>query len=300
MLAVAAPCVLQGCVGVNPPATTEGRAKMALVSVIGSEGRLGRALRRALEATYDVRRADISCPNEPDTLRADVRSQEDMERAVDGSEVVVHLAAYHGGYHPPLTDQTRFHVNVVGTFNVMQACLKKGVRRVVWASSIAAYSHKGIYSITKVLGEDLCDYYHQTHGFQVAMMRYGSFTPCDLVTYGRRLLGSGVDRRDCVEATVRAVDLLAAGEPIFGRYVVMRSHPWSDDEHRDFGGRSREVLRRLGPRAVRLLEHYGIEMPPSVPRYDLSPTREDLGFVPRHNFETFGRRDRVVEHVGGG
>ncbi len=260
---------------------------MQVVSIIGSEGCLGRALRRALEGKYDLRRADVNCPDEPDMLRADVRSQEDMERAVDGADVVVHLAAYHGGYRPPPTDETRFQVNVVGTWGAMQACLKKGVRRVVWASSIAARSKKGMYSVTKVLGEDLCEYYHLTHGFQVAMMRYGSFTPCDLVTYGERLLGSGIDRRDCVEATVRAVDLLAAGKPLFGRYTIMPSHPWSDDELAEFGRSWKAILARARPDAAKLIERYGIRIPPSVARQDLSATRADLGFAPRYDFETF-------------
>lgn len=259
--------------------------KTQRVSIVGSEGCLGRALVPALAQDYDVRRADVSCPNEPGTLRADVRSQEDMERAVEGADVVVHLAAYHGGYSPPPTDPTRFQVNVVGTFNVMQACLKKGVRRVVWASSTAALSKKGVYSMTKVLGEDLCDYYHLTHGFQIAMMRYGSFTSCDLVTYGQRLLGHGVDRRDCVEATVRAVDLLARGRPLFGRYIVMPSHPRGDGECAEFGGRWKDVLARAG--SAELVERHGIKLPRSVARHDLSSARADLGFVPRYSFETF-------------
>jgi nucleoside-diphosphate-sugar epimerase len=257
------------------------------ISIIGSEGCLGRALRRALDGKYDLRRADVNCPDGPGVLRADVRSQEDMERAVDGADVVVHLAAYHGGYRPPPTDETRFQVNVVGTWGVMQACLKKDVRHVVWASSIAARSHKGIYSMTKVLGENLCEYYHLTHGFQVAMMRYGSFTPCDLVTYGERLLGSGIDRRDCVEATVRAVDLLAAGKPLFGRYTVMPSHPWSDDELAEFGRSWKAILARAQPDAAKLVERYGIRIPRSVARHDISAAGTDLGFAPRYDFETF-------------
>lgn len=259
---------------------------MSTVSIIGSERVLGRALRAALMGDFDIRRVDVNCPDEPGTLRADVRGPEDMERAVDGADVVIHLAAYHGGYHPPPTDETRFHVNVVGTFNVMQACLKKGVRRVVWASSTAALSKKGMYRITKVLGEDLCEYYHQTHGLQIAMMRYDAFTPCDLVSYGQRLLQNGVDRRDCVEATVRAVSALAAGERLFGRYIVARAHPWTDLAHEHFSRQWKEILVRACPQAVELVERYRIEMPQSVRRYDLSSTRGDLDFEPQYNFET--------------
>lgn len=260
---------------------------MQKVSIIGSEGSLGRALCRALSRDYHVRRVDVNCPNEPNTLRGDVRSQGDMEIAVQGADVVVHLAAYHGGYSPPPTDETRFHVNVVGTFNVMQACLKKDVRRFVWASSTAALSKKGIYSITKVLGESLCDYYHETHGFRIAMMRYGAFTPCDLVTYGERLLGHGVDRRDCVEATVRAVGLLAEGRPLFGRYTVMPRHPWRDEDRAEFGHRWQDILTRAHPESVDLIQRYRIRIPRAIALHDLSSTQAHLGFAPRYDFETF-------------
>ena len=260
---------------------------MQTISIIGSEGCLGRPLQKALAEKFDIRRVDVNCPNHPNTLRADVRCQEDMERAVDGADVVIHLAAYHGGYHPPPTDETRFHVNVVGTFNVMQACLKKGIRRVVWASSIAALSKRNIYSITKVLGEDLCDYYHDTHDFQIAMIRYGSFTPCDFISYGQRFLGYGVDRRDCVAATVRAAKMLAQGRPLFGRYIVMPRHSWSDDDCRHFGDRWKELLKGIDPNSLELVGRYGIQIPQSVPCYDRSSTETDLDFVPAYDLGAF-------------
>ena len=106
-------------------------SQKAGIAVIGSEGGLGRSLCSTLNEHYAVRRVDINCPKADNTFRADVRSQEDMERAVDGCDVVVHLAAFHGGYKPPPTDETRFDVNVLGTFRLLQACLKKGIRRVI-------------------------------------------------------------------------------------------------------------------------------------------------------------------------
>jgi len=257
------------------------------ISIIGSEGRLGRALRRVLGGAHDVRRVDVNGPNEPNTLRGDVRSQEDMERAVDGVDVVVHLAAYHGGYVPQPTDETRFDVNVLGTFRVLQACLKKDVRRVVWGSSMAALRRDDIYCITKVLGEDLCDYYHERHEFQIAMMRYDAFTACDLVSYGEWLLVRTVDLRDAVAATVRAVGLLGAGQPLFGRFSVSPRHPYSREELQHFGDVWEDVLRRRDPEYVDLVQRYGIEIPCSVSQHDLSSASEAFGWAPRYNFDTF-------------
>ena len=99
-----------------------------------------------------------------------------------------------------------------------------------------------------------------------------------------RLLTHGIDRRDCVEATVRAVDLLAEGRDLFGRYILARENPWTEQQHREFGDCWRDVL---GPAAVELVERYRIKIPQSLSKYDLSSTQTDLGFTPRYNFETF-------------
>ena len=269
------------------------------VSIIGSEGGLGRLICNALRRRYSVRRVDLGCPNVEGAFRGDVRSQEDMEQAVDGADIVVHLAAYHGGYNPPPTDETRFEVNVVGTFRMFQACLKKGVKRVVWGSSIAAMQNEGCYSMTKVLGEDLCEYYHLTHGMQVAMIRYGAFTPCDLITYGERLLGSGVDLRDCVNATVRAVDLLYDGFELFGQFTVLPDHKLPDEQLASFGSQYRRILNAMNPEWPTLIDRYSINIPDAVTQFDISSTQAVLGFQPAFNFLTFmeelERRDRSGE-----
>jgi len=270
----------------------------ARVAVIGSEGGLGRLLCKALQKRYTIKRVDINCPNEENTFRADVRSQEDMELAVDGCDVVVHLAAFHGGYVPPPTDETRFDVNVTGTFRVMQACLKKGIRRVVWASSMAAMSKRSFYSITKVLGEDLCEYYHLTHGFAIAMLRYGAFTPCDLFTYGERILSIGVDPRDCVGATVQAIDQLQSGMKFFGHFTVMPDHKLSEKDLKSFGQQWRNRLSAANPAWPELIDKYKIRIPETLVQQDIASTQTVLGFRASYNFTTFLEELQHREEAG--
>ncbi|MBX9694827.1 MAG: SDR family NAD(P)-dependent oxidoreductase, partial [Cyanobacteria bacterium] len=66
----------------------------------------------------------------------DVTNQESIAKAVEGCDVVFHLA---GLVSYKKKDATRqFGVNVAGTRNVMEAALKAGVKRVIHTSSIAA------------------------------------------------------------------------------------------------------------------------------------------------------------------
>lgn len=69
-------------------------------------------------------------------ISGDVTNQESIVEAVTGCDVVYHLA---GLVSYKKKDTTRqYGVNVAGTHNVMEACLKAGVKRVIHTSSVAA------------------------------------------------------------------------------------------------------------------------------------------------------------------
>jgi len=62
----------------------------------------------------------------------DIMQTDILESALDGADGVLHFAALwllQCHEYP----RSAFDVNVRGTFNVMEACVKKGVRRLVWS-----------------------------------------------------------------------------------------------------------------------------------------------------------------------
>lgn len=113
------------------------------VLVTGAVGNAGQATCQVLqEAGYEVRRADIAPPLRDDLpemefMRCDTRTVTDVQRAVEGCEAVIHLAAWHCAHQPPVSDDTIFAVNIDGTYNVLQACRTGGVQAIVYASSMA-------------------------------------------------------------------------------------------------------------------------------------------------------------------
>jgi UDP-glucose 4-epimerase len=173
------------------------------VLVTGAAGRIGRRVRRQL-SEFDV----VGLDYRPDTdgsqaswIRADIGSTDDLVTAMQGVEVVVHLAAMPDPV--PTEDYGKvLEVNVHGTLNVLQAARISGVRRVVMASSICAtglifwdhpWSPRYLpldeehpcwpddnYGTSKLMCEALARGFHVRHGLEIVALRLcGVFFPDD-------------------------------------------------------------------------------------------------------------------------
>jgi nucleoside-diphosphate-sugar epimerase len=119
------------------------------IAITGGNGRIGRAVAAlAVSQGHTVVSIDRVPPPE-DTARSDITDVEAeitdyaaMERALDGCDAVVHLAAFASPHGRP--DHETHNNNVVGSYNVLSAAAHQGIRHVCQASSINAIG--GIYS----------------------------------------------------------------------------------------------------------------------------------------------------------
>jgi NAD dependent epimerase/dehydratase len=122
------------------------------VLVTGGEGFIGSTLvERLVREGADVRalvhynpfgRAgwlDPEVHREVRVLPGDVRDAERVFTAVDGCEVVFHLAALIGIPYSYLAPESYVQVNVTGTHHVARACLRAGVARMVHTSTSETY-----------------------------------------------------------------------------------------------------------------------------------------------------------------
>ena len=114
------------------------------VCVTGGTGFLGAALVRDLLArrvpvrvlARPSRRADLLESQGAEVVRGGLGDPDCIAHAVEGVDVVYHLAAK---VDTPGSKAEFLETNVGGTERVLTACLRQGVGRVVYASSLAVY-----------------------------------------------------------------------------------------------------------------------------------------------------------------
>lgn len=107
----------------------------------------------------------------------DVRDRERLYRALDGIDYVVHAAATKivptAEYNPFECVKT----NVNGAMNLIDACIDKGVKRVVALSTDKASSPANLYGATKLASDKLFvagNSYAGGHETRFAVVRYGN------------------------------------------------------------------------------------------------------------------------------
>jgi UDP-glucose 4-epimerase len=143
-----------------------------------------------------------------------------LERLMEGTDYVWHLAALwlYECVHDP---RAAVDINVVGTFNVLDAARRHGVKKVVYSSSASVYgdalftpmtedhpfNNRTFYGATKIAGEQFFRSYHEQHGLDYVGMRY-------MNVYGPRMDYKGT----YVSVIMKVLDTIEAGErpTIFG------------------------------------------------------------------------------------
>ena len=116
---------------------------------------------------------------------ADVRETDLLDVAMKGCDYVIHLAAM-WLLHCKDFPRTAFHVNIEGTFNVLEACVRNKVKKLVYSSSASVYGdavqvpmtethpfmNRNFYGASKIAGEAMCRAFHDRYGLNYVGLRY--------------------------------------------------------------------------------------------------------------------------------
>ncbi|WP_297107184.1 NAD-dependent epimerase/dehydratase family protein [uncultured Devosia sp.] len=152
--------------------------------VTGANGFVGRAVCRALQDHGAQARGVVRIGAEPgpgiDALRLDLLDAEKLPRAVDGCEVVIHLAgAAHGKLGRSADLEAFRRVNTRATLDLAAAAQAAGARRFVFVSTIGVHGSLGRRAaITEASPEAPNTYYGQSkceaeHGLRALLSTSG-------------------------------------------------------------------------------------------------------------------------------
>jgi nucleoside-diphosphate-sugar epimerase len=164
------------------------------ICVTGASGLAGQVVVRDLrEHGYDVAATDVAVSRDElgDVLRADLTDYGQAVEALRGADAVVHLANIPA---PGIaTPAVTFTANVTMNFNVFQAAVSLGLRRVVWASSETTLGlpfdvppqyapvdedHYPVptttYALSKVATETIAGHFAQWSGIPFVALRFSN------------------------------------------------------------------------------------------------------------------------------
>jgi len=119
-------------------------------------------------------------------VEGDIRNLEDCNKAVQGADLVLHLAAL-GSVPRSIADPiTTNEINISGTLNMLVAARDAGIKRFVYAASSSTYGDSeslpkvedkigrplSPYAITKYVSELYADVFNRTYGIDCIGLRY--------------------------------------------------------------------------------------------------------------------------------
>lgn len=118
-------------------------------------------------------------------IGGDIREIDILNEAIKGKDFVFCLAAM-WLLHCKDFPRTAFDVNIAGTFNVLEACVKNNVKKLIWSSSASVYgdavelpmteahpyNNKNFYGASKIAGEAMATAFNDRYGLEVIGLRY--------------------------------------------------------------------------------------------------------------------------------
>ena len=136
-------------------------------------------------------------------VKGDVLDNDALEKSIDNSDIVIHMAAIAGVKTAVEMPTTTLKINLIGTYNILELCRKKDISRFIMFSTSEVYGPhiyeadeagmttlgpigkpRWVYAMSKLASEFLSYGYYKEYG-----IKFTSVRPFNV--YGPRQIGEG-------------------------------------------------------------------------------------------------------------
>ena len=269
------------------------------VLLTGGSGDLGTRLIPQIAAAGDAPSVIDPAPPRAEGIRhtaASITDRDALAEAMKDVDCVVHIAAWHGIHEANGTKTPAdFHdLNVTGTFNVLQAAVDAGVKKVLFISSTSVSHPHNIYGNSKLVGESIVEAFAHRHDMDAITLRPRAFIPADnksvyksFAEWALWYARGAVHVDDVAQAVMKGIDYLKTHDdftpkaPIF---TVDGAHDYTaqDLEHWDQDGPGTTFEKHYPGMAALAIKH-GLDPAKKPKVLEMEDTVHVLGYTPQYS-----------------
>jgi len=164
------------------------------ILVTGGGGRIGKYLCKEFRQEHELRVIDFNDPKIEgvEFVKCDITCFEEMEKAARGMEAIFHLAAI--PYPIPGREVELMKVNTLGTFHLLEAAARNGIKKFIMSSSDSTLglifslrpfspqyfpidenhplAPQDLYGLSKLVDEEMCKTYTRAHDMTTICLRH--------------------------------------------------------------------------------------------------------------------------------
>lgn len=278
---------------------------MKTVLVTGASGQLGKEVVKQLKARhYNVIGIDLIESDTTDKL-IDIRNRSDIREITKGVNAIIHTAALHGKHYELHYPREEFiSTNIDGTFNLLDACVKNGIKKFIYTSTTSIYGKamvdssqavwvdesltpdpRDIYDITKLTAELLCRDYFEKEGMETTVLRVSRFLQENDNTKAIHRLYRGLDEADGAMAHLLVLEKHFS---TFEIYTISNESPFQKEDLSQLMTDPKTVIKKYYPQVEEVFAAKGWLFPDRIDRvYSIEKAKRELGYRPVNNFERF-------------
>lgn len=153
---------------------------MKKIAVFGGSGFLANHISEQLiKECYDVTIIDLIKPKNllknQKYIKANILNKKKIFKILHKINIVYHFAGVADIDEANKFPYRTLNINIMGTINIIEACIKNKVEKIIFASSVYALSEKGgFYSTSKLASEMIIEKYAKKYKLKYNILRFGS------------------------------------------------------------------------------------------------------------------------------